>query len=76
MYNLYFNKEKVELKIKKVSNEGSRLRSNYPSIPTQFNDNYWICLERKPLKEIARRIQTEWRIEAEQRLSAIKNLKI
>lgn len=76
MYNLYFDKKEVELKIKKVTGMGSRLQEEYPVEPKQYNDCYWICLERKPLKELAQQIKSEWLHETETLLEKIKTLNV
>ena len=74
MYSLYYNKEqgiiKVSKSIKALQNE------KYTEEVTYFNPYYYLCLYRKPLVELAKKIREEWIKEYESKINDLKNLKI
>lgn len=76
MYNLYHNKEKGELKLIKVSSSNRKLHTTYKAQPSYFNDCYYVCMERKPLKELAISIKEQWLKEAKERVEMLENMKV
>lgn len=74
MYNLYFNKNHVVLKLEKVRNQGSQLQKDYPTKPMRFNDCYYFCTTREPLKVLKQKIKEQWLEDAKRRLEEIKAL--
>lgn len=75
MYSLYHNKSKLIISIEKANKWQQRLVTFKEEI-TPYNDNYFFCLKRKPLKEKALEIKQDWLAEAERNLQAIKDIKV
>lgn len=81
-YLLYVNKDKYQLKIKKLreknihySNAVSLLK-DLPDGAKQYNRNYWFSCNRKFLKSLAYTFKQDWAKEHEDALSKIKDIKI
>jgi hypothetical protein len=74
MYILYFNKSERKIKVSKAHK--SLLNLNYTEKVTQYNDCYFYCSERKPLKEKAKEIKQNWIDELEEGLLLTKEIKI
>jgi|GEM_PF-4322254 len=74
MYLLYFKKSERKIKVSKAHKGMQNL--NYTDEVVQHNDCYFICSERKPLKEKAIEIHQSWISEFEEALNSIKDIKI
>lgn len=75
MYTLYFDKNKAELKLTKAS-KGMQKFVKYTEEATRHNSCCYVCLNRKPLKELAESMKQEWINETEDILEKCKNIKI
>lgn len=75
MYNLYHNKEQCVIELRKVRSKERQLQAHYTHEPSRFNDCYYICVNRKPLKELAQQLKEGWIIEAKDRLEKTENIK-
>ena len=77
MYTLYHDKDNSIIKITKATKAMQNLVGrDYTDEVTFYNNNYFLCLLRKPLKEKAIEMKQEWLEEAENRVQLIKNIKI
>lgn len=74
MYLLYFNESARTLKLKKAPKH--LLDFPYEKEVKKYNENLYICLERKTLKEFAEEMKQQWIEELEQQLEELKNSKI
>ena len=74
MYTLYYDKEKRELKIQKANKSMQNIP--YYDDVFKFNDCYYTCLTRNPLKEKAKEMLAEWIYEAEENLKKFQNIKL
>lgn len=73
MYTLYFNKPKMIIEVKKASKGMNHC--TYTNEAVQYNDCYWVCLNRKPLVEKAEEIKEAWTKELEERIEKVKSIK-
>jgi hypothetical protein len=72
MYQLYHNKDNLELKI-----EPDKYGTFYSNNEVHcWNDNYYKCNEIKPLRSKAEEIRQKWIKEYQERLDKLENLKI
>lgn len=72
MFQLYHNKDKLELKI-----EPDKYGTFYSNNEIHFwNENYYKCNEIKPLREKAEEIKQRWINEYQERLNKLEKLKI
>ena len=74
MYTLYFSKKDKDIKVSKAKKVMQNLK--YTEEAVQFNDCYYICVNRKPLVEKAKEIQEKWISEMEEELESIKKIKV
>lgn len=74
IYALYFKKDEFSIKIK----DGSKFHGviKQSGVPQYYNANYYICDERKPLKELGQKIKNNWYAKALEDLSNIEKIKI
>ena len=59
MYKLYHDKRNLDLRIEPLGNlliDTSKIGE----MPTIFNDSYYVCNNRKALKELAQEIKKNW----------------
>lgn len=75
MYTLYHNKEDCVIKLEKAKKIMQNI-GNFTEDVTCYNNNYYFCLLRSPLKQKATEMKQEWLKEAEDRAELIKNIKI
>ncbi|NMB10334.1 MAG: hypothetical protein GX982_06550 [Tissierellia bacterium] len=74
MYQLYLDKDKCILEIKKLSKVFKNVEIEEDLF--QYNDCYYFGKNRKVLKDKAKEIKKRWQSEAENRLEKVKNIKI
>jgi hypothetical protein len=74
MYTLYFKKSERKIKLSKSHKSMQNL--DYTDKVTRYNDCYFVCSERIPLKEKAKEIKQNWIEEYEEALNSIKEIKI
>ena len=74
MYQLYLDKDKCILEIKKLS-KVFKIDEIEEDL-FQYNDCYYFGKNRKVLKDKAKEIKKRWQSEAENRLEKVKNIKI
>lgn len=77
MYELYFDKAKSEIRIKKVNKTSLAIREDQLSIfygdsPVRYNSNYFTCGNRQPLVEIAVKLKRDWLSEAKKNYEKIE----
>ena len=60
MYALYFNREEGVLKIKKNPKAFVEYKDKVIKEPYKYNNNYYFCSTRKPLKELAEAMKLSW----------------
>jgi len=75
MYKLYFNKREKRIEISPVKNT-ELMALKVSNEVTMYNDCYFICNDRKQLKEKANEIRNEWIIGLEEELEKVNNMKI
>jgi len=74
MYTLYVNKSTNTLQVKKARK--ALQDREYTNEVTLFNNNYYLCIKRKPLVEKAEEIKQSWIEECEQHLDALRAIKL
>ena len=74
MYILYFNKSERKIKVSKAHK--AFLNLNFTDKVAQYNDCYFYCSDRKPLKEKGKEIKQNWIDELEEALFSTKEIKI
>lgn len=74
MYTLYHNKKSRILEVKKPC--VAMQNNTFPDDIAYYNDNYYLCKNRKPLVEKAKEIKQSWIDEVEAELEKIKAIKI
>ncbi|WP_208561020.1 hypothetical protein [Marinilactibacillus kalidii] len=75
MYNLLVRKSDTTLVLKKVT-KTTKLDTNYEDEPKKFNDIYWMCAKREPLKQKALEFKAEWITDTEELLQKLNDLEI
>lgn len=75
MFSLYHSKKEKKLEIKPIKNN-SLMVYNVTDKVTSYNDCYFVCNNRKALKEKATEIKNSWIEEAEKELNALKEIEI
>lgn len=80
MYELYYDKEKAEIKLSKIKEihlviGRDDINVYYGNSPVEYNDCYITCGLREPLKQIAIRLKKEWALEAKNRIDKIEQIK-
>lgn len=75
MYKLYFSKRDFVLKIEPIG--GLMVKENQVTDEAiKFNDFFYVCNNRKILREKAKEIKERWIKETEENLSKFKNMEI
>lgn len=74
MYTLYVNKKEKMIQVTKARSIFHHL--TYTDEVVKYNDCYYICTKRKPLKEKGKEFHQEWIKELEEELKSLKELKI
>lgn len=75
MFQLYFSKEKKELKIeplKKLMIDESKITNEV----MKYSNCYFVSLDRKALRDKANSLKEKWIKEAEEELNKFKDIKI
>ena len=75
MFSLYYNKRDKEMIIEPIR-PSSFMYSKCSDTVTIFNDCYFMCTDRKLLREKANEIKNKWIEEAEKELNGFKKLKL
>lgn len=81
MYELYYNKEKLEIILKKVKKTNLLIGEDQKNVyygdePIQYNDCYITCGLLEPLKKIAIELKNEWLLEAKNKVEKIQALRL
>lgn len=74
MYTLYVNKTDNKIVVSKAS-KAMQNAGNYTNEVRQYNLNYLICLDKKPLVEKAKEIRDEWIAEFKSKLEELEGIK-
>lgn len=75
-YTLLVDWKKKTLKLSKPTAGMRTPDVIYTDEIKRYNDSYFICLKRKPLKEKAEQIKAEWIRDLEDQLQTVRDLKI
>lgn len=76
MYQLYYNRERKEIKIKPLEKIFQRDNLLITEELYEYNDCYYFCKSRKILKEKAEEIKVEWIKELEEEINGLKSIEI
>lgn len=74
MYTLYVNKMDNKIVVSKAS-KAMQNAGSYTNEVRQYNLNYLICLDKKPLVEKAKEIKDEWIAEFKSKLEELEGIK-
>lgn len=75
-YTLLVDWKEKSLKISKPTKGMRTPYVIYTNEVKRYNDSYFICLKRKPLKELAENIKAGWIADAEFELKRVKAIEI
>ena len=64
------------MKIKKVNRLSRKLNGLYTPEVTYYNNCYYICLDKKPLKKFANELKEQWLNEVMERVELIKRINV
>lgn len=75
-YQLYVDKDNCILKISKLTKNLEKEIFIITEKLYRFNDYYYVSTSRKVLKEKALELQLNWKMELEEKLKKINNIKL
>lgn len=75
MYKLYFSRKDLKIELSPIKNN-ELMVSRVPDEIVRYNDCYYVCSDRKKLRDKANEIREKWIREVEEELGWLKDLKI